>query len=52
MPEIYRGKPEWKIKVMEQMVNLSVDKKMTTDSKLIKSREFKMSEDFPLFSGN
>jgi hypothetical protein len=49
VPEIYRGKPEWKKKVMEQLVNLSVEKKVTKDSKLIKSKEFKLSDDFPLF---
>lgn len=34
---------------MEQLVNLSVEKKVTKDSKLIKSKEFKLSDDFPLF---
>lgn len=52
MPEVYRGKPEWKQKVMEQLVNLSVEKKVTKDSKLVKSKEFKLSDDFPLFINN
>jgi hypothetical protein len=36
---------------MEQLVNLSVEKKVkeSKDSKLIKSKEFKLSDDFPLF---
>lgn len=46
--EKYRGKREWKEKVMEQLVNLSVEKKMTQNSRLVSNRNFRLSEDFPL----
>ena len=41
--EKYRGKREWKEKVMEQLVNLSVEKKMTQNSKLVSNKNFRLS---------
>jgi hypothetical protein len=46
--EKYRGKKEWKEKILEQYINLSVEKKMTDNSKLLEFKSFKLSEDFPL----
>ena len=46
--EKYRGKREWKERVREQLVNLSVEKKMTQSSKLLGYKNFRLSEDFPL----
>ena len=41
--ERYRGKREWKEKVMEQLVNLSVDKNITPNSKLVDIKNFRLS---------
>lgn len=50
--ELYRGKPEWKEKVIEQLVNLSIgDQKSEASgklSKLLNARNFRLCEDFPL----
>jgi hypothetical protein len=46
--EKYRGTREWKEKVMEQLINLSVEKKITQSSRLLEYKNFRLSEDFPL----
>jgi len=46
--EKFRGTREWKEKVMEQLINLSVEKKMTNSSRLLEYKNFRLSEDFPL----
>lgn len=33
---------------MEQLINLSVEKKMTNSSRLFEYKNFRLSEDFPL----
>lgn len=33
---------------MEQLINLSVEKKMTNSSRLLEYKNFRLSEDFPL----
>jgi hypothetical protein len=33
---------------MEQLINLSVEKKMTNSSRLLEYKDFRLSEDFPL----